>query len=133
MSVGMRIAHVNFARGFRGGERQTFNLIAGLATQGVSQMLVCRRKSELARRVAVLGVAVREVAHPLLGHLSPVQADLIHVHEARGAYWAAIEHKLRGVPYIITRRIPNPISQSRITAGVYAHAAQLFGVSQAVS
>jgi glycosyltransferase involved in cell wall biosynthesis len=129
----MRITHVNFARAFRGGERQTFNLIEGLATQGVSQVLICRNKSELARRVAGLGVAVREVAHPLLGHLSSSKSDLIHVHEARGAYWAAIEHKLRGTPYVITRRIPNPISYSRITAGVYAQAAHLFGVSQDVS
>jgi len=129
----MRIAHVNFARGFRGGERQTFNLIEGLLATGVDQVLVCRNNSELARRVAAIGVAVREIAHPLLGHLAPPRADLIHVHEARGAYWAAIEHKLRGTPYIITRRIPNPISTSRATAGVYARAAQLFGVSQDVS
>ncbi len=129
----MRIAHVNFARGFRGGERQTLNLIEGLATQGVSQVLICRNKSELARRVASLGLETREIAHPLLGHLTAPQADLIHVHEARGAYWAAIEHKLRGTPYVITRRIPNPISDKRTTAWVYANAAQLFGVSQDVS
>lgn len=129
----MRIAHVNFARGFRGGERQTFNLIEGLAAEGVDQVLICRIKSELARRVGAIGAAVRETGHPLLGHLSPPRADLIHVHEARGAYWAAIEHKLRGIPYVITRRIPNPISTSRATAGVYAGAAQLFGVSQDVS
>ena len=129
----MRIAHVNFARGFRGGERQTFNLIEGLAQQGVDQLLICRNNSGLARRVAALGVATREAAHPLLGHLASPKADLIHVHEARGAYWAAIEHKLRGTPYVVTRRIPNPISQSRTTARVYAGAAQLFGVSQDVS
>lgn len=129
----MRITHVNFARGFRGGERQTYNLIEGLATQGVSQVLICRNNSELARRVAALGVPVQQVAHPLLGHLSPPKSDLIHVHEARGAYWAYIEHKLRGTPYVITRRIPNPISKSGTTAKVYARAAQLFGVSQDVS
>lgn len=129
----MRITHVNFARGFRGGERQTHNLIEGLATQGVSQVLICRNKSELARRVAALGVPVRHVAHPLLGHVSPPASDLIHVHEARGAYWAFLEHKLRGTPYVITRRIPNPVSTSSTTAKVYAQAAQLFGVSQDVS
>ena len=129
----MWIAPVNFARGFRGGERQTFNLIEGLAALGLSQVLICRNKSELARRVAPLGVPTREIAHPLLGHLSSPKVDLIHVHEARGAYWAGIEHKLRGTPYIITRRIPNPISTSRTTAGVYTNAVQLFGVSHDVS
>lgn len=129
----MKITHINFARGFRGGERQTLNLIEGLATQGVSQVLICRNKSELARRVAALGAPVREVAHPLFGHIFAPEADLIHVHEARGAYWACIENKLRGTPYVITRRIPNPISCGRVTSSVYAGAAQLFGVSQDVS
>lgn len=129
----MRVTHVNLARGFRGGERQTFNLIEGLAKLGVGQVLVCRKKSELNRRVKSLGIDTIETSHPLLGHIQLPPVDLIHVHEARGAYWAAIEHRLRNTPYMITRRIPNPLSNSRITAGVYARAAKLFGVSQDVS
>jgi len=73
------------------------------------------------------------VPHPLLGHISPPAADIIHVHEARGAYWAAIEHAFRNTPYIITRRIPNPISDSYVTRHVYRHATRLLGVSQDVS
>ena len=38
----LRITHVNLARGFRGGERQTELLIRALASQGVIQQLVCR-------------------------------------------------------------------------------------------
>ncbi|HEY8025611.1 MAG TPA: glycosyltransferase [Burkholderiaceae bacterium] len=129
----MRVTHVNFARGFRGGERQTFNLIEGLAKLGVGQLLVCRNESELGRRVRALGVDTIEAHHPLLGHVRSPSVDLIHVHEARGAYWAAIENRLRNIPYVITRRIPNPLSRSRITACVYAHAEKLFGVSQDVS
>ncbi len=129
----MRITHVNFARGFRGGERQTYNLIEGLAALGVSQVLVCRKQSELSRRVKALGVDAIELLHPLLGHFHLPRVDLIHVHEARAAYWAAIENRIRHTPYVITRRIPNPISCSRITGAVYAHAAKLFGVSQDVS
>jgi glycosyltransferase involved in cell wall biosynthesis len=129
----MRIMHVNFARGFRGGERQTLNLIEGLAAQGVKQTLVCRGASELKRRAAEQGLSVHAVCHPLLGHVSAPEADIIHVHEARGAYWAAIEHALHQTPYVITRRIPNPISNSWITGSVYRHAQQLLGVSQDVS
>lgn len=33
------MTHVNLALGFRGGERQTFNLIAGLARLGIPQTL----------------------------------------------------------------------------------------------
>lgn len=129
----MRITHVNLARGFRGGERQTLNLMEGLASLKVEQTLVCRKGAELKRRVAHLDVNVQEIAHPLLGHLNPAGADIIHVHEARGAYWAAIEHMLRHTPYIITRRIPNPISDSAVTASVYRHADKLLGVSQHVA
>jgi glycosyltransferase involved in cell wall biosynthesis len=129
----MKITHVNFARGFRGGERQTVNLIEGLALKGVEQHLVCRPAAALIERVRHLDVKIVEVSHPLLGHLWTPAADLIHVHEARAAYWAAIEHALHKTPYIITRRIPNAISDSRITAAVYRHARLLFGVSQDVA
>jgi len=129
----LRICHVNFARGFRGGERQTLNLIEGLTRFGVDQMLICRRESELRRRSDAIGVKVTEVAHPLLGHLRRPQSDIIHVHEARGAYWAGIEHAIRNTPYIITRRVPNPISRSAVTASVYRKAAGLLGVSHDVS
>ena len=129
----MRIAHVNLARGFRGGERQTINLMDGLAALGVEQTLVCRRRGELSRRAAALGVNVREIAHPLLGHVSVPEADIIHVHEARGAYWAGLERLIRNTPYIITRRIPNPVSDSAVTATVYRHADRLLGVSQHVA
>lgn len=129
----MRVTHVNFARGFRGGERQTLNLIEGLAEFGVDQTLVCRDGSELKCRMTALGLKAIEVSHPLLGHLNPPSSDIIHVHEARGAYWAAIEHAFRQTPYLITRRIPNPISDSSVAANVYRHATRLVGVSQDVS
>lgn len=129
----MHILHVNFARGFRGGERQTLNLLTGLAQCGIRQTLVARTGSELAERAAGAGIPVRAFAHPALGHLGAPRADLIHVHEARGAYWAAIEHAARGTPYVLTRRIPTPVGDSRLTRAVYARAARLFGVSADVS
>jgi glycosyltransferase involved in cell wall biosynthesis len=129
----MRIVHVNFARGFRGGERQTLNLIEGLAAHGVEQSLICRERSELHSRATAEGYSAVAVCHPLVGHVKPPAADIIHVHEARGAYWAAIERAMRHTPYIITRRIPNPLSDSWCTRSVYRNAQQLLGVSQDVS
>ncbi len=129
----LRVTHINFAKGFRGGERQTLNLIEGLASHGIRQTLLCRPGSELALRGRALGIPIHVVAHPIVGHVSPPGAAINHVHEARAAYWAAIERGLRGTPYIITRRIPNPISQSAITRNVYRHAARLVGVSNDVS
>lgn len=126
----MHVAHVNFARGFRGGERQTLNLIHGLARLGCQQTLICRPGGDLMRRVKEeTGVEVITTPNPLLGHLRTPRFDLLHVHEARGAYWAWIENRLRGIPYLITRRVINPISSSWFTGKVYRQAALLTGVS----
>ncbi len=129
----MHIEHVNFAKGFRGGERQTLNLMEGLAGFGVQQTLVCHPKSELRVRAESIGIQTRLIRQPMWGHLQASRADIIHVHEARGAYWAAIEHLLRGTPYLITRRIPNPVSGNAINNFVYRRAVELVGVSRDVS
>lgn len=133
IQTSLKICHVNFARGFRGCERQTLNLIEGLAKFGVDQTLICRRESELSRRSAAISLKVVGVSHPPLGHFHPPVSDIIHVHEARGAYWERIEHAVRDTPHIITRRVPNPISSSVVTASVYRKADGLLGVSKDVS
>ena len=127
------ITHVNLSRGFRGGERQTLNLIEGLSALGLAQTLVCRDGAELQARAAAIGVPSRSVAHPVLGHLGVEATQIIHVHEARAAYWAALESIVRGVPYLITRRIPNPLSGTALTRFVYRRASQLVGVSNDVA
>lgn len=129
----MHILHVNFAKGFRGGERQTLNLVEGLATLGVEQTLVCNPRSELRKRAEALGIRTWLARQPMSAHLNAPRADIVHVHEARGAYWAMIEHVLHGTPYLITRRIPNPVSGSAVNNFVYRRAAELVGVSRDVS
>ena len=64
----MHILHVNFAKGFRGGERQTLNLMEGLAAHGVAQTLVCQPGSELRARAEALGVRTWLARQPLSGH-----------------------------------------------------------------
>lgn len=132
----MHIEHVNFAKGFRGGERQTLNLMEGLAALDVAQSLVCHPRSELGRRARAAGFAVRAVRNPVLGHgksSCETAPRIIHVHEARGAYWALIENLLRETPYLVTRRIPNPVSANAINRMVYRRATELVGVSRDVA
>lgn len=129
----MHVTHANFAKGFRGGERQTLNLIEGLAAKRTPQLLVCRDGSELQARAAAIGCATRGLAHPLLGHLRVDATCMVHAHEARAVYWATLELALRGTPYLITRRIPNPPSNSAVNRYAYRHAAQLVGVSNDVA
>jgi glycosyltransferase involved in cell wall biosynthesis len=127
------IVHVNTARGYRGGERQTELLIRGLATQNVRQALVARRRGELARRFGGVAVEVREVA----GHVLSVArathgAALVHVHEGRSVYGAYLRSLLSGTPYVITRRVNNPIRQHFFAHRAYRRAACVAAVARQV-
>ena len=55
------VCHINLARGYRGGERQTELLIRALADKGWKQRLVARRSEPLAERICgVDGLTVVE-------------------------------------------------------------------------
>lgn len=127
------VTHINLAKGFRGGERQTLNLIEGCRDIGIEQALVCRRGAELGERARAVGCRVLEIANPLMGHGALANASINHVHEARGVYWAMIEYIIRKTPYVITRRIPNPVSGSFANRYAYRNATSLVGVSQDVA
>jgi glycosyltransferase involved in cell wall biosynthesis len=128
------IAHVNTARNYRGGERQTELLIRGLASRNVRQVLVARRGGRLAPRVGDLDVEVREVSG---GPISVVAAArgcaLLHVHEGRSVYAAYLRSLLTGTPYVITRRVNNPIGQHWLAHRVYRRAAWVAAVAPQVA
>lgn len=89
----LRIMHVNLARGFRGGERQTELLIQTLAAHGVSQQLVCRGDSPLrAHLQGTPGLKFVTANHQLMGHWRAEPADLVHAHEAKAVHWAWLHH-----------------------------------------
>ncbi|HEX6998517.1 MAG TPA: glycosyltransferase family 4 protein [Gammaproteobacteria bacterium] len=128
------IAHVNVARGYRGGERQTELLIRALARHDVRQFLVARRRQPLAQRAADAGVEVRPVSG---GPLSVVPAlagaDLVHVHEGRSVYAAWLRAVLHGTPYILTRRVDNPIGEHWAAHKAYRAAACIAAVAPQVA
>jgi glycosyltransferase involved in cell wall biosynthesis len=129
-----RIAHVNVARGYRGGERQTELLIREFAARGLDQVLVARRGDALAGRFGDLDLDIREVS----GHFSSVMAetrgiDLIHVHEGRSVYSACLQHLLFGTPYIATRRVDNPIKDHWFAHQAYRRAAYVVAVAPQVA
>jgi len=130
----MRITHINLARGFRGGERQTALLIQYLAGQSIPQYLVCRTDSPLRQYLMdTPGLSFIAANHYLNGHFKHSQStDLCHAHEAKGAYWAYIRHIFKKTPYLITRRVLNPLSQNRLTRSVYRRAKAVVALSSAV-
>lgn len=129
-----KIVHVNTARGYRGGERQTELLIRGLASCNVRQALVARRGGPLAERVADVGVEVREVTGGLWSVTRATHdAGLVHVHEGRSVYAAYLRSLLAGTPYIITRRVNNPIREHWFAHRAYRRAACVAAVAPQVA
>lgn len=70
--------------------------------------------------------------NPYLDWVRVGDGDVLHAHEARAAYWAGLRGAAFARPYVITRRVLNPLSHSRLTRRVHAGAAAVVGVSRAV-
>jgi len=137
----LHIRHVNLARGFRGGERQTLLLIDALARiddeqTTIVQSLVCRRDSPMRAALAELAIDARieliDADHALAGHAHLSRATLTHAHEAKAVHWAWIERRLRGTPYILTRRVPQPVKDKRFNRWTYRGAATAVAISSVI-
>ncbi|MFQ5635125.1 MAG: glycosyltransferase family 4 protein [Gammaproteobacteria bacterium] len=131
---GMCIAHINLARGYRGGERQTQLLIEGLAAQGWRQRLIARRGEPLVRRcTSVGGLDTTGVAGNVIGGALALGAcDLVHVHEARAMQSAFLNSMVRGTPYLVTRRVQKGPRHTFANRKMYRRAAALVPVSAAI-
>jgi len=130
----LQVAHVNLARGFRGGERQTELLIRGLADHNIQQVLVARSNSPLVARLDDVDLEVRGCSGSLWGGFRATQgADIVHAHEGRGVYAAWLRSIVSDTPYVITRRVNNPIGTGALTQRVYRRAACVVSISAEVA
>ncbi|MFW2404623.1 MAG: glycosyltransferase family 4 protein [Gammaproteobacteria bacterium] len=130
----IRIAHINLARGYRGGERQTELLIEGLAGHGWAQTLVARRDEALAGRCrSIDGLTTRQVAgNVIAGAFALGGADLVHVHEGRATQAAWLNSLLRSTPYLLTRRVQKGPRHTAANRRMYGRAAAIVPVSAAI-
>ena len=143
----LHVRHVNLARGFRGGERQTLNLIADLARRAspgengeagapIRQSLVCLRGSPLISELAALELAVTvdviEISGRFKGHLGQPRADIVHAHEAKAVHWAWLHQRLTGTPYLLTRRVPQPVKDKPFNRLTYRAAACRVAISSVI-
>jgi glycosyltransferase involved in cell wall biosynthesis len=128
------LTHLNLARGFRGGERQTELLIRGLAALGWTQQLVARRGESLANRCRdVPGLHIREAGNGVAGAFLALRgAGLVHSHEGRGVQAAWLNHLLRGVPYLVTRRVQKGPRATALNRRIYRQAASVVAISEAI-
>jgi glycosyltransferase involved in cell wall biosynthesis len=124
---------VNTARGYRGGERQTELLIRGLASRGVRQVLVARRGGALAGRLHDVDIEIRTVAGNVFSVVGATRGvSLLHVHEGRSVYAAYLRSLLSGTPYIVTRRVNNPIREHFLAHRAYRNATYVAAVAPQV-
>lgn len=130
----MQIAHANFAKGFRGGERQTQLLIEQLAQQGYKQKLLTRVDSELAERCHhIKNLEIIPVKKPYMLHMRVVKnSTLLHAHETKAAQFAYAAHLRFGLPFIVTRRVDNPLKNNILNKKLYAAAYRTVVLSKAI-
>lgn len=132
----MHITHVNLARGFRGGERQTEILIKTLAertSDEVSQTLVCRRDSPMRQHLqGVERLSFQSTNHQLDGHFQLGDTQLVHAHDAKGVHWAYLHYRLKGTPYLITRRVDSPVKRRWFNQQCYSHASARVALSRVI-
>jgi glycosyltransferase involved in cell wall biosynthesis len=128
-----RILHFNLARGWRGGEQQTWLLLKSLHQRGFHQGLCAHKTSPL----------VSEVAHnlPDVQIFSPAQSiarlsrnmkfDVGHAHDGRSVYLAWLWSLVTRKPYIVTRRMQDAPRSRFIAKKAYCCSSALVGISQA--
>ncbi len=135
----MQVTHINLAREFRGGERQTLALCEALAqgepASGIRQQLVCRRDAPLHARAASSGVlkTVPVANSPLRALGATAGCDLVHVHDGRSVQVGALRSLLSNTPFLFTRRLARAPSDARLTRWAYGRAGAAVGVSEAVA
>ena len=129
----MRIAHINMARGYRGGERQAELLIRALSGFDVQQVLIARPDRPLAERLADAGVEIRHCSGLVSAYRATHGVDVVHSHEGRGVYAAWLRNEVSGTPYVITRRVNNPLGDSWLTRRAYTRASSVASVAADVA
>lgn len=130
----MHITHVNLAKGFRGGERQTAILITELGKNSdLRQQLVCRADSPLKEYLKdVPNLRFAHANHQLDGHFNAMETDVVHAHEAKAVHWAWFHHILRKTPYILTRRVDTPVKDKWINKKTYSQAYSRVAISNII-
>ncbi len=124
----MRVLQLTDADVFAGTERLVLELSASLERQGVTATIGCPPISPLADRAASEGIAILPVGIPhqpkggradattvrrLRAALRQRAFDLVHVHNGRSAFIAALAGAGRAVPMVMTQHFLSPARTTR--------------------
>lgn len=130
----MTICHLNFNKGFRGSGRQTEILIRVLAERGFEQRAGLRAGSTLAERLAGIDrLEIVELRKPFFLNLGVCKGvNLVHAHTGQAAQVAAVGHLIHRTPFIITRRVDNPIGNHLMNRLAYRNASRVAALSRVI-
>ncbi len=130
----MTVCHLNFNKGFRGSGRQTEILIRALAERGLEQRFAVRVGSPLLERLSgTERLEIVELGKPFFLHPGVCKGvELVHAHTGQAAQVAAVGHLMHRTPYIITRRVDNPIRNDVINRLTYRHASRVVALSRVI-
>ncbi len=128
------ITHINLAKGFRGGERQTLLLISQLSKQGYLQQLVTRKDSDLAEKAkTVKNLKIIQIGKPYFLHLKKIKnSRLLHAHETKAAQLCLLMFLRYQIPYIVTRRVDHPIKHNLFNKKIYEKAQYTIALSSVI-
>lgn len=135
----MKIAHINLAKGFRGGEKQTAILIEELSKFGYFQTLFVRnRKMNISlkryidiRKIKNLNIV--EIGKPYIFSILKFRGfDLIHSHETKANQLSYFIYKILKIPYLITRRVQFTPSKNFFNLEIYRKAKSIISLSSAI-
>jgi glycosyltransferase involved in cell wall biosynthesis len=106
----VKILHLNNEKNWRGGERQTLLLAAGLRDCGIVSVIGCRSGGRLEQAAHAESVSVQPIPGNNPGaalKLARVARDydLIHCHTGRGHSLAALTAAWHHKPFLVTRRV----------------------------
>ncbi len=129
----LHIIHVNLAKGFRGGERQTALLIQALQRHVGQQTLVCRKDSPLRNELQCIeNLRFVDANQQMAGHRQAGRASLVHAHEAKAVHWAWLHKRIYGTPYVVTRRVDTPIKDKWVNRLFYRNADRCVAISSII-
>lgn len=128
------ITHVNFAKGFRGGERQTQLLIEELSLLGYRQKLLVRKNSELTTRCKeIKNLEIIEISKPYILHCNKTKdSSILHAHETKALQFVYFCNKILNIPYIVTRRVDNPLKTNFLNTLMYSTAKNAVALSKVI-
>lgn len=131
----MRILHLNNENVWRGGQRQTLMLAAGLRDTGAVSVVGCPAGSPLEQHARAESVETLAIPVHFLGAVPALAKvardfDLIHCHSARGHRLAALTANLHHTPLLVTQRVALPSRMAWLRKCSFRRAAGVVCVSR---